>query len=141
MKEWKFNNNLEVYENEYCNDLHCFVVHDSASYLGTIYPNSIENMNECISKLDAGLDPITDGWEDGHGHPCTLNGWYDRLFVSVRGTGDMIEEVRDFEEGMKLISEYENEDKKDWNYIKDYYDLVDQDNMSFLPKGYSSDTN
>lgn len=141
MKEWKFNNNLEVYENEYDCDLHCFVVYNGDSYLGTIYPNSIDDMNECISKLDSGIDPITDGWEDGRRNPCRLEGWFEHLFVSVRGTGDKIEEVYDFEEGMKMISKYENEDKKDGNYTEDYYDLVDQDNMSFLPKGYCFDMN
>lgn len=135
MREWKFENGIEVYECKYDNDLHCFEVHTGYDYLGTIYPNSIGDMEECINKLDAGLDPITDGWEDGHGHPCSLDGWYDQLFVAVRETGEKIEEVSDAEEGIKLIMEYEEDDKKDGTYTENFYDLVDQDGMSFRTDG------
>ena len=74
MQEWKFENGIEVYEGEYDYDVHCFKVY-KGNYLGTVYPETVEDMNACIERLDAGFDPISDGWEDGLGNACTLNGW------------------------------------------------------------------
>lgn len=75
MKVWKFENGIEVYEAEHDYDLHCLEVYNRDDYLGTIYPNTIEDMEDCVKDLDDGSDPITDGWEDGMGHCCTLDGW------------------------------------------------------------------
>ena len=33
------------------------------------------DMQACIDKLDAGLDPVTDNWEDGLGNSCCADGW------------------------------------------------------------------
>lgn len=74
MKEWKFENGIEVYESEYDHNVHCFKVY-KGNYLGTVYPETVDDMNACIERLDAGFDPISDGWEDGMGNACTLNGW------------------------------------------------------------------
>lgn len=75
MKEWKFENGITVNEIEYDYDLHAFEVYHNEELLGAIYPADIEDMQECISKLDEGEDPISGGWEDGCGHPCVIEGW------------------------------------------------------------------
>ena len=75
MKEWNFENGICVVESEFDGDLHIFVVYNGDEYLGTIYPACIEDMKDCIKKLNSGKDPITEGWEDGYGHTCTLDGW------------------------------------------------------------------
>lgn len=75
MKEWKFENGIEVYECKYDCDLHCFKVYNGSDFLGTIYPSDIDDMSECIKELDKGHDPISYGWEDGLGNSCDINGW------------------------------------------------------------------
>lgn len=75
MREWKFENGIEVYETDHDYDLHCFKVYNEEEYLGTVYPSSIEDMEECINALDDGDDPISCAWEDGCGNGCTLDGW------------------------------------------------------------------
>lgn len=75
MREWEFENGIEVYEKDYNYDLHCLKVYNLNEYLGTIYPNTIEDMELCFKELDAWNDPITSGWEDGCGNFCTLDGW------------------------------------------------------------------
>ena len=75
MKEWKFENGIEVYESEHNYDLHCFKVYNNDDLLGIVYPNTIEDMEECIKSLDNGEDPISGGWEDGCGNNCKLDGW------------------------------------------------------------------
>lgn len=75
MREWKFDNGIEVFEKEHDHDLHIFKVYSGDSYLGTVYPDTIGDMEECIETLDSGEDPITGGWEDGCGHSCSLDGW------------------------------------------------------------------
>ena len=74
-KEWKFENGIRVEEVDCNYDLHNFEVYSGDRYLGDVCPNSIEDMNECIAQLNGGSDPVTDGWEDGFGNQCTLNGW------------------------------------------------------------------
>lgn len=75
MKKWFFNNGIEVYEKEFDYDPHCFDVFHNDKFLGSIYPNSIKDMEMCIQELDNGHDPITYNWEDGCGNPCTFDGW------------------------------------------------------------------
>lgn len=75
MKEWTFSNGIEVYEKGYNGNLHCLEVYNGDEYLGTIYPRDIEDMQQCFEILDSGKDPISDGWEDGLGNDCTLDGW------------------------------------------------------------------
>lgn len=45
--------------------------------LGCICPGAPEDFEECLKALDAGEDPITDGWEDGVGNTCVYDGWGD----------------------------------------------------------------
>lgn len=75
MKNWNFENGINVWESEYDYDLHCFKVYNGDKYLGTIYPSTIEDMESCIEDLDNGDDPISCNWEDGCGNGCTLDGW------------------------------------------------------------------
>ena len=75
MKKWNFNNGITVEEKEYDRELHCFAVFSKAKYLGDVYPETIEDMESCVEDLDEGNDPISAGWEDGLGHPCTFDGW------------------------------------------------------------------
>ena len=75
MREWNFKNGIRVVETEYDYDLHSLKVYNGEEYLGTVYPADIEDMTKCFAVLDAGNDPISNGWEDGCGNTCTLDGW------------------------------------------------------------------
>ena len=75
MNEWLFENGTRVTEENFDYDLHCFNVYSDNRLLGTIYPDSLDNMKSCIEQLNAGEDPISGMWEDGNGNSCTLNGW------------------------------------------------------------------
>lgn len=75
MREWTFKNEITVEEIAYDGDLHAFEVSHNGKRLGSIYPDTIEDMKSCITELDAGHDPISAGWEDGLGNSCTMNGW------------------------------------------------------------------
>lgn len=55
-----------------------------------------------------------------------------KIYVADKETGNLIEEVESIEEGKKLIQEYEEEDRKNGWYKKDFYDLVDDERCSFL---------
>lgn len=75
MREWNFENGINVEECDYDYGLHCFKVYNGGEYLGTVYPRNIEDMKLCIECLDNGEDPISGGWEDGMGNSCTIDGW------------------------------------------------------------------
>lgn len=46
-------------------------------YLAIIYPADMGDYLECVKLLNAGHGPISDGWEDGLGNACTMDGWGD----------------------------------------------------------------
>lgn len=76
MKIWKFKDiELTIIESEFDYDLHWFKCYKGDVYLGGIYPSSIKEMNDMIEALNRGENPITEGWEDGLGNICTLEGW------------------------------------------------------------------
>lgn len=75
LRDWSFENEIEVYEEAYDSDLHCLKVYSGEKFLGTVYPSSIEDMQQLFEELDAGNDPVSSGWEDGLGNTCTLAGW------------------------------------------------------------------
>lgn len=75
MREWNFSNGITVEEIEHDYSLHAFEVYHNGKHLGNIYPDTIEDMENCITELDAGHDPISGGWEDGLGNSCSMNGW------------------------------------------------------------------
>lgn len=53
---------------EFDGDLRRFDVWFRGELLGSVYPADSVEMQACIDKLDAGLDPVTDNWEDGFGN-------------------------------------------------------------------------
>jgi len=68
--------NVHITEVPFDYDLHAFRVETlDGHYLGDIIPPSIDAMHSIQTALNAGQCPITDHWEDGLGHPCTLTGW------------------------------------------------------------------
>lgn len=74
-ESWEFPNKIRVRECFYDGDLHRFAVSHGGLLLGMIHPSNIADMITCMEALDRGEDPITHGWEDGNGNPCTLDGW------------------------------------------------------------------
>lgn len=81
-REWEFDNGILVRE-DFINlpdipELSClrFSVHDlDGSLLGTIEPTDNMDFLGCVLELDAGNDPISWGWDDGHGNRCAWGGW------------------------------------------------------------------
>lgn len=65
----------EILKEEYDNALNSFVVWYGNTRLGDIIPNNITDMHTAIELLDNGGCPVCDGWEDGFGNSCTLQGW------------------------------------------------------------------
>jgi hypothetical protein len=75
MKTWK-TELVTIEEVDFDYDLHQFEVYNHAgAYLGSITPATIEDMNYVIADLDKGGCPVRDGWEDGMGNTCSLEGW------------------------------------------------------------------
>lgn len=64
-----------INEVDYDHDLHAFDVYAGVRLLGSIYPSTIDDADECFEKLDNGEDPVADGWEDGLGNSCSEDGW------------------------------------------------------------------
>lgn len=75
MGEWNFENGIIVEECDYDHNLHCFKVYNGDEYLGSVYPETIEDMESCIEAMEDGEDPISGGWEDGMGNVCNVDGW------------------------------------------------------------------
>lgn len=73
--DWEFSNGVYVEEVGCDHLLHAFDVYKDGEYLGCVAPSTLEDMFECVERLNAGYDPITDGWEDGCGNACTFDGW------------------------------------------------------------------
>lgn len=53
-----------------------------------------------------------------------------KMYTADRETGTFIEEIDNVAEGLKLIEEYEEEDKKEGTYTEDFYDIVDENHVS-----------
>lgn len=69
MRVWDFAD-CRVTEEEFDHDLHMFSVTvdwDEEAVKG-IFPDSIEDMNTCIEKMDEGESPIAGCWQDGMGN-------------------------------------------------------------------------
>lgn len=62
-----------IVEIDYDCDLKAFEVYDDEedNLLGTVYPDTIEDMENCQKLLEAGECPICDGWDDGLGNSCS----------------------------------------------------------------------
>lgn len=75
MKTWK-TDLVTVKETAFDHDLHIFNVYNNDDeLLGTVLPDTIEDMNQCIADLNEGSCPVADEWEDGTGNTCTIEGW------------------------------------------------------------------
>ena len=75
MLEYWINNGYEIVKMKFDGDLCRFDVWFAGKFLGSVYPADSVEMKACIDKLDAGLDPVTDNWEDGLGNSCCADGW------------------------------------------------------------------
>ena len=49
-----------------------------------------------------------------------------KIYTACKQSGDFIEEVKNIEQGKKLIEKYEKEDKKDRIYEPDFYELENE---------------
>lgn len=54
-------------------DLHAFQVSYLGEVIGTIYPDTIEQMDEIVTALNSNESPI--GWEDGMGETISVGIW------------------------------------------------------------------
>lgn len=76
MLDFWVNNGYVIRKMEFDGNLCRFDVWFAGELLGSVYPADLVEMQACIDKLDAGLDPVTDNWEDGLGNSCCATGWY-----------------------------------------------------------------
>lgn len=80
---------VTVAEVEFDADLHAFEVYDKqGKYLGMVSPACLEDMDVLVLDLDNGSCPVGDGWEDGAGNTCCIEGWGDHLCASCGGSID-----------------------------------------------------
>lgn len=49
------------------------------------------------------------------------------MYTADKETGTFIEQIDSYEEGLELIRQYEEEDKKEGNYTEGFYDIVDSE--------------
>lgn len=68
---WEFENGITV-EGD---GSEIFSVNLNGEFLGYIVCGDYADYKNCTAELNSGIDPITGGWEDGNGNPCTLSGW------------------------------------------------------------------
>jgi hypothetical protein len=64
---WTTPRGVVITEIDHDYDLHAFVVEYNGKSIDII-PADIDDMNECIAELNAGADPVYDGWNDGLGY-------------------------------------------------------------------------
>jgi len=69
MRTWE-RKGYEVVEVEFDGDLHEFEVVKDGEVIGTITPDTIEDMEQIIKDLDSGEG--VDGWEDGMGNTISI---------------------------------------------------------------------
>lgn len=53
-----------------------------------------------------------------------------KMYVADKETGTFMEEVKTIEEGLKVIADFEKEDKENGNYTENFYDIVDEDHCT-----------
>lgn len=67
MGAWELPSGVIVREVDYDYDLHAFdVCYNGRTH--TVVPKDIGDMMDCIADLNAGADPVFDGWNDGLGY-------------------------------------------------------------------------
>ena len=72
MKEWRFKDNVVVYEVQYIYDVNMFIVCINEKYAYTIYPCSFKDMKICKKRLDSGISPTSKEWEEKIGNPLCI---------------------------------------------------------------------
>lgn len=65
---------------------------------------------------------------DGYGAEPILYGFLNEYVVRDRESGNVIEHVRTYIDGVNLIAELETQDKEDGIYTPDFYEVVPSDN-------------
>lgn len=63
------------------------------------------------------------------------------LYTADKETGTFIEKVETIDQGLKLIQEYEEEDKTDGTYTLDFYDVVNDNHISMLQENQKHEKN
>ena len=58
------------------------------------------------------------------------------FIIRDRETGTRIEAVETYGEALETIEEYEEEDRKDGNYIEDYYEIVSDKDTKYIVMDY-----
>ena len=58
------------------------------------------------------------------------------FIIRDRETGARIEAVETYGEALETIEEYEEEDRKDGNYIEDYYEIVSDKDTKYIVMDY-----
>ena len=86
MEYWEFKNGITVEGDGSA----VFSVNLDGDFLGHIVCGDYADYKNCTAELNSGIDPITGGWEDGNGNPCTLSGWgnSEELKRSKKGSAD-----------------------------------------------------
>lgn len=67
MRTWK-NGYFEVFEGELNEKLNGFIVYYNRCFVGVVVPQDLADQEQIIKALDAGADPIAEGWEDVDGN-------------------------------------------------------------------------
>lgn len=68
MKKWE-NGYLSIQEEKINNScLHAFSVYYNGEFVGQVAPQDPEDQEQIIKALEAGADPIAEGWEDAGGN-------------------------------------------------------------------------
>lgn len=50
-----------------------------------------------------------------------------KYYTADKETGTFIDEFDNYEDALSAISQYEEQDRADGNYTRDFYDIVDED--------------
>ena len=61
--KWNFPCNTIVQENNYNFSLHEFKVYDERGLVAIIIPDTLEQMNDIVDKLNSGKCPLCEGWK------------------------------------------------------------------------------
>lgn len=56
----------------------------------------------------------------------------EKIYVADREAGNFIVEVESIKQGLQIIKEYEEQDKKDKFYTPNFYDIVNEDHISLI---------
>lgn len=67
MRNWK-HDYLEIQEEEFNSNVHAFSVYYNTEFVGQVVPQDPADQEQIIKALDAGSDPIAEGWEDADGN-------------------------------------------------------------------------